>query len=435
MTGKQFLKSIMTSTLSLALILAVSAGTVPAQAASLDDMQKQQTTLKAQEKQISVELDKLKNDKADQQAYKEKLDAQIANIEQQIDNLNNQIADLDNDIRTKEAQISGKQKEINTNFEKLKERVYALYLTGEASNLEIVLNAKNIMDLADKAEILRVVSEHDTGLINTLKSDMESVKTQRDQIQANRSAVTAKKTELDQNQSDLAKLEDETSRVIVKLGQNEQQAKQKQTKNAAEQKETEQAIDDWFAYYYASLKSQSSVTSSGSGSTSNNGTEANGSTSNGDGTANGGGTSNNGGSSAGGGYSNSGGFQFPVPSFIRISQPFGSYDMGSFHKGIDIAANYGSTIVAAASGKVVMAGFGIRGSGYGGYGNVVAIDHGNGIMTLYAHMSSMAVSVGQTVTKGQKIGAVGSTGNSTGNHCHLEVRENGTAVNPMNYVG
>lgn len=98
------------------------------------------------------------------------------------------------------------------------------------------------------------------------------------------------------------------------------------------------------------------------------------------------------------------------------------------HKGIDIAAPYGTAIVAAASGTVKSASYS------GGYGNLVIIDHGNGVETYYGHCSKTNVSAGQKVEAGDLIANVGSTGNSTGNHCHFEVRINGTQVNPQNYL-
>jgi murein DD-endopeptidase MepM/ murein hydrolase activator NlpD len=104
------------------------------------------------------------------------------------------------------------------------------------------------------------------------------------------------------------------------------------------------------------------------------------------------------------------------------------YGTTRFHSGIDIGASYGAPIYAAESGRVILASY------YDGYGNCIIIDHGDGVSTLYAHCSSIIVKVGQYVSKGQIIGYVGSTGNSTGPHLHFEVRINGNPVNPFNYL-
>lgn len=124
------------------------------------------------------------------------------------------------------------------------------------------------------------------------------------------------------------------------------------------------------------------------------------------------------------------GFSLNKPISGTISSRFGSMSSvrSGAHTGLDIAAPYGTRIKAAASGTVVFSGR------KGAYGNMIAIDHGNGVMTYYGHCSKLYASVGQKVSQGTIIAAVGSTGNSTGNHLHLEVRVNGVAYNPQNYV-
>jgi murein DD-endopeptidase MepM/ murein hydrolase activator NlpD len=124
---------------------------------------------------------------------------------------------------------------------------------------------------------------------------------------------------------------------------------------------------------------------------------------------------------------------WPVPSSGNITSPYGNRihpinGRTEFHTGIDISANYGADIVAAEGGVVLSAGWN------GGYGNTVVINHGNGLSTLYAHGSKLVVSAGENVTKGQVIAKAGSTGYSTGNHLHFEVRLSGKHTNPVSYV-
>ncbi len=120
----------------------------------------------------------------------------------------------------------------------------------------------------------------------------------------------------------------------------------------------------------------------------------------------------------------SGEWMWPVPQYTYVSRW-----MSSFHKGADICAAYGTPIYASDSGVVVTAGF------HYSYGNYVVIDHGNGWTTLYGHMSALGCSSGQAVERGEVIGYVGSTGNSTGNHCHFEMHHNGTLVSARNFFG
>ena len=128
----------------------------------------------------------------------------------------------------------------------------------------------------------------------------------------------------------------------------------------------------------------------------------------------------------------SGTFTWPLPGYTNNSSAYGwrvhpIFGTRKFHKGEDIPAPTGTPIVAAASGTVTTAGW------VSGYGNYTVINHGGGVMTAYGHQSAIHVSVGQTVTAGQTIGLVGSTGNSTGPHLHFEVYVNGSTQNPMSY--
>lgn len=142
---------------------------------------------------------------------------------------------------------------------------------------------------------------------------------------------------------------------------------------------------------------------------------------------------NNGGSSGGGGsVTGSGSFTWPVPSCTIITSRYGTrfhpiLQKERFHAGVDIGASAGSTIVASDGGTVAEATYSDS------YGNYVMINHGNGYTTVYAHMSSIAVSAGQSVSQGDTIGYVGSTGWSTGPHCHFEIRLNGSTTDPTGY--
>ena len=124
---------------------------------------------------------------------------------------------------------------------------------------------------------------------------------------------------------------------------------------------------------------------------------------------------------------------WPCPSCHYLTSYFGwryhpVYHENRYHSGVDIGASYGATVVAADGGTVITSGY------VSGYGECIVINHGNGLTTLYGHMSSRVVSVGQSVSKGQTIGYVGSTGVSTGPHLHWEVTLNGQRVDPLNYA-
>ncbi|WP_411675683.1 murein hydrolase activator EnvC family protein [Caproicibacter sp.] len=394
MNGNKGVKIIAAVLAAFLMVLSVPA-VQPAQASTLSQLQKKQSELKQKKAQVDAQIKNLKNDKTKKQQYKDALTSQISTVEEQIDNLNDQIADLNSDIKEKENQIAQKQKNIDTNLAKLKDRLYAIYLTGDASTLEVVLNAKSVMDLADKAEVLQAITQHDTDLINQLKDEMKSVSDQKAEIEKQRAAVAESRKQYDQKQSELTGYIKEANSALAGIAADQSAAEAQSRELAKQEDEASKAVDAWFAQYYASKGS---------------------------------------GTSGSGGYISKGNFTWPVPSCTRLSSPYGPRD-GGFHKGVDISRSgiYGAAIVAADSGKVIQAGYGNYGTGYGGYGNVVAIDHGGGYSTLYGHMSRVAVSKGQQVTKGQVIGYVGSTGQSSGPHCHFEIRVNGVAKNPMNW--
>ena len=397
MTGRKIAKRAAAFFLVFALLLSTQVYST-ASASSLTDLQQKQSELKEKQSEVASELAKLKDDKSQQEAYKNALTEQINTVQKQIDNYNDEIDALNQDITDKETQIADKQKTIDSDFEKLKERLRALYMTGEASNIEIILNAKSIMDLEDKTVAVKAITEHDTQLIDNLKDEMAEV--QEHEIKENKQQVSNAKTELDSKQSELSSLVEESNKAIAALSEQEQSARSESDKLAAEKKAADNAIDQWYKDYYASLSSA--------------------------------------GTSGSGGYVSTGNFLWPVPSCTTITSGYGWRDIGNgqeFHKGIDISRSgiYGAPIVAADSGTVIQAGWGNYGTGYGGYGYVVAVDHGGGYSTLYGHMSRVAVSKGSQVTKGQVIGYVGSSGQASGAHLHFEIRVNGVAQNPMKW--
>ena len=400
----------------LALVLAFSIFCAPAQmqlhvdAASSDqlsdlqqkqkDLQQQKQELAKQQAQTNQKLASLKADKEKQLEYKNTLDEQMENLQSQIAVLNEQIDTLDQNITEKTAQIADKQADIDFNYEQLKERLCALYKTGEASNLQILLNSENVMDLANKTHLLKIITEHDTELINTLKEEMQAIADEKAEIEQNRQEVAAAKTELDNKRNELGELESEAQRVLDELTANEQSMQSESNSLAAQQKKIEQEeaqaaaeIDQWWANYYASQN---------------------------------GGQSSSGNTTTPESYVG-GQFTWPVPGYTHISCGY-----SSSHKAIDINRTNGKSIsgapiVAANGGKVVVAGW------HYSYGNYVMIDHGGGYSTLYAHASSLAVSKWQQVSRGQTIAYVGSTGNSTGPHLHFEIRVNGVRKNPFNW--
>lgn len=275
-----------------------------------------------------------------------------------------------------------KNKEIQ--LEKFSVRIKFLHERGNIGYLEIILSSKRFNDFLKRCEYVNQIMEYDKKLIENLSNIqntilLETQKIEDDKIQAEKFLVE-KQEVLASYMSDEKKYEE-----LIKNQEKESQ----EIKNL--------------------------ILASASKTTENNSNQNNIT------------------------YTYTGGkFNWPVPSrsasssslssgFVYRKRPIGSgYEQ---HTGYDIPASYRADIVAAESGKVIFSGW------KSGYGNTIVIDHGGGITTLYGHNSSLVVSVGQFVSRGQVIAKCGSTGNSTGNHCHFEVRSNGSPVSPEGYLG
>ena len=394
----KFWKRLGKPVLALALALCVAQGTGgSAIAATLTELQQEQARLEQEKKENDAKLAELKADQSKQQEYKDALDAQMQNLQSQIDGLNTQINDLDASISEKNAAIAEKQENIDRDVETLKDRLCAIYMMGDASTLEIILQSESVIDMAQKVELLNMITEHDTKMIQQLSADMEAIADEKAEIESQKEEVAAARTELETKGSELASVQAEAERVLEELNQSVESVQAESDRIAQEKAQASAEIDQWWKDYYAQQVAQNNNSSGGSS-----------------------------GSSGSGGYVSTGNFTWPVPGFTNISCGY-----SSGHRAIDISGGgrtiYGTPIVAADSGKVVTATY------HYSYGNYVMIDHGGGYSTLYAHASSLAVSAGQTVPKGQTIAYVGSTGNSTGPHLHFEVRVNGNRQNPFNW--
>lgn len=364
---------------------------------SISQNRKKQAQLEKQNQELQKVLKKTENNIKKQEEYEKALESKIEVTKKQIDLMNQQVLSLDNRISALEKEIKSKQATIDENLELLKKRLKAMYMGEEPSMLDILVkviseskNFNEFLDKAyDKAYIMKIIGKHDTELINKLNSDMESIKKQKEEIQSNRAEVASQKTTLESKRSELDKLMQESQQLKSDLEDEKQQAYDTLDENDAELKKIEKEIEE----YYKKQQQQGGGPGSGT-------------------------------------VVHEGDYAWPVPGFTRLSSVFNELRGTRRHGGIDIAGAgiYGARVVSAADGVVIKT----NTSGWGGgYGLFVIIDHGNGRSTLYAHLSGVAVSPGQKVSKGQVIGYVGNTGRSTGPHLHYEARRNGVKYDPM----
>ena len=385
-------------------------------ASSLEELQAKQNEIEQQKEETTAKLESLKADQTQQQEYKNTLDQQLYNVKQEKYVIEERISVLDAQIVEKQAAIEDKQTEIDANFEQLGQRLKAIYLAGETTTLEVLLHSSNATELMDNMEVVQSITEHDKKLIEELQTAISEIKDEKAEIEANRDEVASAKVELDQKQEEINALVEESNRVLEELNANIAQENEHLHALDEQSAEAAAAVDQWFADYYAQQAQQNQNYNSGSFGNSGSSTSGGGSS--------GGGTIINGGLS-------STGWMFPAPGTYGLTSDFSD---GRNHGAWDIATGgcYGNPIVAAKSGTVMNA----MPDPYG-YGTYVMIDHGNGYITVYGHMSSKIVTPGQYVEQGEVIGYIGSTGQSTGPHLHFEIRSwNGSTYakqDPYNY--
>ncbi len=400
---------------SLAVTPALVWNTAPTYAAdSITDLKDKQSDIQKKQKETAAQLEKLKADQSQQQAYKEALDTQLANVQEEVRVITERVRLLDSQIKQKESEIVDQQKKIDGQFEELKQYIRAMYLTGEASNLEILLNAENILDFSEKLQVVQSISTYEAQLIDGLETALAEIADEKKAIESDRAEVAQAKAELETKEAQVESLVAESQKVLEQLKQQVNDQQKKAEELAAEKAATDKEIDEWYAEYYRKLEEERKRQEEEAKQNQGNNGSSGGSGSSGAGNIN---------------YAGTGSFTWPTPGVTKITSYWGD---GRNHQALDIAGAgaYGKAIVASDGGKVIRTNY----SGWGGgYGLYVMIDHGNGYSTMYAHCSSVAVSVGQTVSKGQVIGYIGSTGDSSGPHLHFEVRKNGVKIDPLQF--
>ncbi len=359
---------------------------VPARAESLEDLQEQQKEL---DQQIKDNKNKLNQTQKEIQNSKDKISQlknqikqtgdQILLYQQKIDIVNAAI-----DEQTK--LIALQQEEIALNEEYFRGRVRNMYKTDfSSSTLATLLEADSFADFLNRMEILKRVSQSDNELIAELKEQKEEMNAAKAELEQNQVDLSQTKSEKEQQQKQLDALQKENEAYLTEQEKIERDY-------LARQKQLEKLDKELDAKIQKMLEELANNAAYGDGT-----------------------------------------YIWPLPGRTKLSSPYGYrilYGKQDYHPALDIPAPSGTNILAAGDGKVVTASMNSGSS----YGNYIIIDHGNGHATLYAHCSRLDVSQGQMVTKGQTIGGVGTTGNSTGNHLHFEFRENGIKIDARKYI-
>lgn len=389
---------------------------------NLSEAQQEKKTLENDLQKAKELIDSLKGSKEDIQSEVEKLDKQLNEISGKVKELESQLSKKRQEIANTESALNKAKEQEKKQYRNMKKRIQFMYENGQTSYVEMLLSADSFTDFLNAVEYITQISQYDRKMLKdyqnmqvtiadtqkTLETDYASLQSLQAKVQEEKQAVaaleSAKKGELNDVADDLTDAQSVAKAYEAEIqAQNEVIAQiQAAQKRAAEQQAAQQQAQ-------AAEENQGATDAAGE----NQNTAQN--------------------TTPSGNGQSTGSMMWPCPSSKRVTSDYGprtspTNGASSNHKGIDIGAAYGADIVAADGGTVLVATYSSSG------GNYVIIDHGGGLCTVYMHASSLTVSAGQTVSKGQVIAKVGSTGISTGNHLHFGVTLNGVYVSPWGYV-
>ena len=376
-------------TAAVAVSLLPEAVVVPASAvtqAEIDAMKEEANSLKQQQEEIQDQLDSLAADRENAMARKTLLEQQINATRAEINTIAAQIAKYDELIAQKQTELDEAEAEEQAQYELFCERVRYMEEQGEVSYWSILFSSKDFADLLDNAMMVEEIMDYDNQVMDQLIALREQIEQDKAELETARQEQQDAKAEQEAAQANLQAQESEVDALLSQISnqEDELEAREAQLRAASDAATAEiAAAERELAAQIANVPSES-------------------------------------------------GFLWPLPGRYNLSSLFGSRKhpitgKANNHTGIDIPASGGTSILAAKSGVVTTSTYN------NSYGNYVVVSHSDGTSTLYAHMVRRNCSKGDTVSQGQVIGYVGTTGSSTGNHLHFEVRVNGSRADPINY--
>ena len=363
------------------------------------------------------------------------LDAQMTDISVQIVEKKQEASDLQAEIDDTQKKLAAAQVSEDNQYEAMKKRIQYLYEEGDVEYIDALLSSASFEDSLNKSEYVDQISSYDQKQLNKLVKTKNDIASYEKTLEKDLADVETVKADLEQKQSDLDDVITQKNDEINKYSgdvavQQAIAAEFAQKASDLDDKLANIAIQEAAAREAELTRQQEEQRQQQQQQVEDNSGDNSDDSSDGNDDSNGGGddSSNGGGSTTG-----TGRFIWPVSTGGVITDTYGPRDAptagaSTWHRGLDIGCGYGDAILAADSGVVTVAEWGESG------GNYVMIDHGNGFVTMYLHNSSLAVSVGDVVSQGQTIAYAGSTGYSTGTHCHFSVFLNGEYVNPQDYL-
>ena len=381
------LAAVLALLLLLPMVTMILGGAGAVTQSEIDALKAEQAASQARQDELEEQLADVEADQAEAQQRRQLLQAQLDAINNEIENIDKQIAYYDAEIAQKEEEQAEAEANEEAQYELFCQRVRAMEEEGTVSYWSILFNSESFSELLDRLADIDAVMDYDNQVMDELIAIREEIialrtqlETSRAEEQAARDQQAAKQAEQQAKVAEAQELLDQINADVAEVNRQLDAESEAAAEIQAEIAQKQKQLEEQRRQNNITIDSETS-------------------------------------------------YLWPLPGYYRLSSLFG-YRIHPItgeahsHTGIDIPAPGNTPILACKSGQVVTSAY------HYSYGNYVFIDHGNGNSTLYAHMSSRAVSEGDMVTQGQTIGYVGTTGSSTGNHLHLEVRDNYTRVDP-----
>ena len=377
--------------------------------ARIKENQKKLEELKSKTYAVDARLDELNKLKEDAAAYISGLDAELAEVEKEIERLNEEIVGMEQQIGTVETQLSEAEEDERAQYASMKKRIKFMYEHSNDNLISIIFGAEDFSDIINRAEYIRNVSVYDRQKLDEYVELRNAAKAKKEELESARQVMSQTMSEIEDRKNSIEKLQSDKEKEVAgyESGIASKEAElSEMNKDMAGIRAAIQAEENNIAAIEAEIRRQEEEARKKA--------EANGEAFT---------------PLTVGDIS----FTWPCPGASRITSKFGDRESptegaSTNHKGVDIGASSGTPVVAAAGGTVVLATYSASA------GNYIMLSHGGSVYTVYMHLSSMSVSKGDTVSRGDKIGAVGSTGYSTGPHLHFGIRINGSYVDPLGYV-
>ena len=432
MRNRKRLVSILAGILAASMLLALLVGILPvsASAKSSKEIKEEIDALKGDRSEIWAQLEELQSQQDATWESIEEMVEQKNNIDQQIGLLYTEIENINAQIRSYTELIAANQEELDAAEarleelnEKNKERIRAMEEEGKISYWSVIFKAKSFTDLIDRLNMMEEINRADKRRMNELSEAAQAVNEARAALETEKASLEESRVALKESERVLEEKRAEADAILAELNADKRALDQMEADYEAEEAKLSAQIAADEVEYTKALKAEEEERKRREEEERKKQEEANKKPVD----------SGSSGSSSGGGSSSKEGWGRPC-TWRRLTSPYGyrthpTTGQWKFHNGVDLANSQGTPIYAVRSGKVTVATYG------GTYGYYVTINHGDGYSSLYAHMTHYVVSKGDTVSKGQLIGYMGSTGRSTGPHLHFSIFYNGSSVNPMNYIG